>query len=75
MFDLEYYNLITDYGKVCVKIDESYKVHKNDLNVNKYFSKNLYDEHLNTKQSIFFEYKVMEIAVGKDYTEWYLNYK
>jgi hypothetical protein len=75
MFDLEYYNMITDYGKVCVKIDKAYLGHLNNLNVNKYYSKKIFDDHLNTKQSLFFEYEAMRIAVGDDYDRWFWNNK
>jgi hypothetical protein len=74
MFDLEYYNMITDYGKICVKIDTHYKDHLKNLNDMKYTSKFLYDKHLNIKQSLFFENDAMVLAVGKDYVDWYYNY-
>ena len=75
MFDLEYYNNITDFGKMVEKFEKKSGSYYNDFTLIK-GQVNPAKRRLRSEQnSLWFEFDAMKLIVGEEYAEWFFDWK
>jgi hypothetical protein len=75
MFDLEYYNKITDFAKLVEKIEKMSGSYNNDY-VYLQGARGPIRHRLKGEQnSVFFEFEAITLIVGEEYAEWFFNWK
>jgi len=75
MFDLEYYNKITDFAKLVEKFEKKSGAYYNDFTLIKGARGPIIQRYKGEKNSLLFEFDAMTLIVGEEYAEWFFDWK